>query len=124
MLSAGFWILTLAAIAGVALAGLHLRATAPEQRPPWLAGAAHGLAGAAGVAALLYALATRAPNPAQAANGTGQFGWIAGALLGAALLAGLAVPLLRARHTGAVIAVHGALAVAGYVILLAFISPG
>ena len=110
---------------GTLLALLHLRsAEAATARPPWLLGFAHGVIGAAGFAALAWALA--AP-PHGAARGIGAFGWDAIALLGAALLLGLAIPLLaraRRRSTDLAMVLHGSVAIIGYVILMAYVSLG
>ena len=88
------------------LALLHLRATLPAQRPHWVVGATHGIAGAAGLILLLVAL--RGP-PRGGATGSSSFGLEAAVLLAAALLAGLAIVVLvrqRARErtvTGAMV---------------------
>jgi hypothetical protein len=89
-----------------------------------MAGAAHGIAGAAGVVLLLMAL--RGP-PRGVATGSSSFGLEAAVLLGAALLAGLAIVVLarqRVREravTGAMV-VHALLAVTGYVLWVAYAS--
>ncbi len=132
MLSLSCWVLSATALAGTVLVMLHLRATSPVQRPHWMAGTAHGLLGAAGLALLLVAL--RGP-PRGAATGTSTFGVQAAILVGAALVAGIAIVVLSRRAaagpapeaakviTGAMI-VHSLLAITGYVLLLAYASLG
>jgi hypothetical protein len=85
-------------------------------------GAAHGVIGAVGLAALLWAL--RAPR--DATRGTATFGWDAAVLLGVALAGGIAILILaRLRHGRGLdlaLVLHGTVAVIGYVILAAFVS--
>ena len=122
MLSVSSWLLSAAVLAGVVLALLHLRATSPAQRPPWAVGMAHGLVGAAGLALLLLAL--RGP-PRGVLTGASSFGLQAAVLLGAALLAGIAIAVLArpwSRAASAAIVVHALLAVTGYVMLIAYTS--
>jgi hypothetical protein len=119
MLLAAFGLLSLAVLAGLGLIALHAR----PRRPHWAIGAAHGTVGATGLAVLVAAAATGAPHGAAA--GAGGFDWTASALLGLALLAGLAIPLTawRARGlTGLALALHASIAIIGYVILIAYVS--
>ena len=120
MLSLALVILSAAVLAGIVLALLHLRGAPPH----WTLGALHGVAGAAGLAALLLAL--RGP-PRGVLAGVGAFGAIAAVLAVAALAVGLAVAALARRAhggTGLVIAVHATLAITAYVLLLAYVSLG
>jgi bacteriorhodopsin len=124
MLSLSCWVLSATALAGVVLVLLHLRATSPGQRPHWMVGAAHGIAGATGVVLLLVAL--RGP-PRGVATGSSSFGVEAAVLLAAALLAGLLIVVLARQRapertvTGAMV-VHALLAVTGYVLWVAYAS--
>ena len=93
----------------------HLQAA----RPPLAAGIAHGLAGAAGLVALLFAL--RGP-PRGVAAGVGSFGTVSAVLFAVALLTGIILLLLRRR--GVVIAIHAGIAITGYVLLLAWNALG
>ncbi len=102
-------------VLGIALAALHLRAPGAP-RPPLLLRLAHGLAGAAGLAVLAAAGVTMDP-----------FGICAIVLLTAALVVGLGIALFargRRRGTGLALAVHGSIAIAGYVMLMAFVAAG
>jgi len=76
VLSAAFYLLTLAVAAGTILALWHLRGSAAP-RPPAAAGIAHGLVGAFGVA-LLWPAAFGPPRGV--ASGAGSFGPMAGAV--------------------------------------------
>ena len=119
MVSAAVWILTLAVIAGTVLALLHLRVTDGAGRPPLVAGIAHGIVGAAGLAALLLAL--QGP-PRGADTGVGSFGTMAAVLFAGALLTGVAILLLRRKAI--VMAIHAGIAITGYVLLLAWNALG
>jgi hypothetical protein len=101
------------------LALWHLRATESASRPPLIAGIAHGVVGAAGLAILLLAL--RGPARGVGA-GVGSFGTIAAVLFAAALLSGVGLLLLQRK--GIVIAIHAGIAISGYVLLLAWSSLG
>jgi hypothetical protein len=118
MLLTAFIVLGLAVLFGTALAVLHLR-TPSGATAPWQA--AHGLIGIGGLICL--ALALRGP-PRGLAQGTASFGTIAVVLIALAALAGgglLAARLRNRRPTGALIGVHAALAVSGFVILAAYL---
>jgi len=120
MLSVSFYVLCVTALLGVLLIGLHLRATGPAQLPPWQVGAAHGVLGAAGVAALLLALR----GPARGiATGSSSFGWQSAVLLVAGLVAGAAIPVLARRQERpppVALVAHGGLAITGFVLLWAY----
>ena len=121
-LTVSFGILLAAALLGGMLALRHMRD--PPIAPPWLLGASHGLAGATGLIALLFSL--RGP-PHGVAMGVGGFGRIAAVLLVLALLAGLAILVVRLRHRripGLLLGIHATLAVAGSVILAAYALIG
>ena len=123
MLLLSFIVLLIVSLVGTALAAPHLRAGNPGP-PRWPLGAAHGLLGIAGLAALLLAL--RGPQHG-VAMGVGGFGRIAAVLLTAALLAGLAVLTTRLRHRhvpGLLIGIHATLAVSGVVVLAAYTLVG
>jgi hypothetical protein len=93
--------------------------TEGASRPPLIAGIAHGVVGAAGLAILLLAL--RGPARGVGA-GVGSFGTIAAVLFAAALLSGVGLLLLYRK--GIVIAIHAGIAISGYVLLLAWSSLG
>ena len=115
-----FVLLMVAALLGTALAGLHLKGGLPR----WPFGVLHGLVGGVGLGALLLAL--HGP-PRGEAMGVGSFGRVAAVLLAAALLAGLAVPLLRLRRRrvpGVVIGAHAFVAISGVVVLAAYTLVG
>jgi len=89
-----------------------------------MVGAAHGIAGAAGVVLLLVAL--RGP-PRGVATGSSSFGQEAAVLLVMALLAGLAIVVLGRQQTSertvtGTMVVHALLAVTGYVLWVAYAS--
>lgn len=119
MLLLAFCLLLTAAILGVALAVLHLRGGFPPFR---IAGALHGVLGAAGLVALLPAL--RGP-PRGKAMGVAGFGTIAAVLFAVALLLGLALLAGRRRISPIpLIGMHATLAVGGIVILAAYMLMG
>ncbi len=100
---------------GLGLTAFRLRSS-DAPRPPLALRLAHALAGAAGLAVLAAAGVMADP-----------FGTYAIVLLTAALVAGLGIPLLarsRRRGVGLVLAVHGSIAIAGYVMLMAFVASG
>jgi hypothetical protein len=106
---------------GVILAMLHLRGA--SGRKPTLA-VLHGLVGATGFGLLLIAL--QGPRRGDA-MGVGSFGVTASVLFGAALAFGPFIPLSRRRSpltTGVTIATHACLAIAGFVLYLAWVSVG
>jgi hypothetical protein len=120
MLPLAFTIMSVAVLAGIVLALLHLRGSPSHSS----VGALHGGAGAAGLAALLLAL--RGP-PRGVLTGVASFGAIAAVLAAVALAAGLAVAAL-ARHShgavGLLLAAHATLAITAYVLLLSYVSLG
>ncbi len=126
MLLWSFVLLLITTVLGTALAGLHLRGG--NTKPPrWPFGALHGLLGIVGLGALLIALRGLL---AARLLGVGGFGSIAAVLLAAALLAGLAVLIVRWRYRrvpGLVIGIHATIAVSGVDILSAssilFVEP-
>jgi hypothetical protein len=118
VLSVAVTLLTLAVAAGTGLALWYLR---PDARPPVAVGALHGGIGALGVVALLLAL--RGP-PRGVAAGVGSFGVTAAVLFVAAVLTGLAILVRRRRLPVVTMAIHGGIAITGYVLLLAWNSLG
>jgi len=115
-------LLGIAMLFGFLLAALHLRGS--DKAPPFLARLAHGVLGAAGLAALLLTM----NQPAQGQNkGVGTFRLDAAVLLGAALLLGLGILLtfrIAPKSAGAVIALHATIAMFGLAILAAYASLG
>lgn len=102
---------------GATLALLYLRGT----RWP-VAGILHGLLGAAGLCLLVIAL--QGPRRGDA-MGVGSFGIAAAVLFGIALACGpFILPLLKRSPpiAGIVIAAHATLAIAGFVMFLAWVS--
>jgi hypothetical protein len=133
MLIAAFVILGFAVLLGSALAVLHLRAQSgdaassaikswPVPWPvPWPVGALHGFLGIGGLVCLMLAL--RGP-PRGIDQGAASFGAIAATLIALAALAGggiLATHLRKKWRAGALIGLHAALAVSGFVILAAYL---
>lgn len=111
--------MTLAVAAGTLLALWHLRATDAASRPPLVAGIAHGVVGAIGLAILLLALR----GPARGVNaGVGSFGTMSAVLFAGGLLTGIVVLLLRRKTV--MMAIHAGIAITGYVLLLAWNSLG
>lgn len=120
MLLAAMLVLGLAVLFGLWLAGLYLLEEKPPQGLGWRQWA-HATAGAAGVAVTLLAL--RAPD--RAGHATGGFGWTGFWLLAGALAGGLLILTQHLRGRGApglLVAMHGSIAVAGYIILAAYYS--
>ena len=115
MVAVAVWVLSIAVIAGTVLALLHLRATDSASRPPLAAGIAHGVVGAAGMIVLL--LAMRGP-PRGVEAGAGYFGAVSAWLFAGALATGIGI--LSIRQKALLIAIHGSIAVTGYVLLLAW----
>jgi hypothetical protein len=116
--------LSLAIGLGVVLALWHLRASEGKSRPPWAIGVVHGILGAAGLAALILVL--QGPRRGDA-MGVGGFGVTAAVLFVLALPAGLGIRLLARRLprvAASLIVLHAAVAVTGYVLLLAWSSMG
>src|ERR1700733_13691706 len=126
MLIAAFMIVGSAVLLGSALAILHLRAQhgAVSRPVPWPLGRLQGLLGIGGLLCLVPALRGL---PRGIAQGTASFGAIAATLFALAALAGgaiLATHLRRRRRAGALIGVHAAFAVSGFVILAAYLLVG
>lgn len=113
-------LLTIAVIVGTVLALWHMRAIKPEQRPPLVVGIAHGAVGMAGFIALMFAL--RGP-PRGVAAGAATFGPASAVLFAFALLAGVAILLLR-RRAPITIAVHAGLAICAYALFFTWNSLG
>jgi hypothetical protein len=107
---AGLILLGLAVLAGVALAAAHM--TDRPELPRWTrrAGYVHGALGAAGLIAVLPALAGPGRGVARGAGGFGRLG----ALL-LALALGLGVLIL-------LLALHGMAAIAGFLLLAAYFA--
>ncbi len=128
MLKIALVLVMAALLLGLLLAALHARASASGRRPAWWLGVCHGLVGAAGTAALAYALTYSLTGSERGIRtGVGGFGWIAIALLCAALAVGLGVRSLARRQPDLgelVIILHGTLAVFGAMILAAYVSLG
>ena len=113
------WAFALAVALGCWLAAEAMRA--PPRRIP-LAAAAHGAAGAVGLAWLWVALDG---PPRGTASGAAGFGAIAGWLCAAALLSGGAVGWLghrRGRAPGALLAAHAGAAISAACLLAAWLS--
>nr|WP_294551514.1 hypothetical protein [uncultured Rhodopila sp.] len=111
-------LLTIAVAVGTGLALWHLRGVSA---PPAMVGLLHGVIGAIGFGVLLLVL--RGPARGVAA-GAGSFGGLSALLFGAALVTGIAVLLRRQRVPAVLIAIHSGCAITGYVLLLAWNSPG
>jgi hypothetical protein len=132
MLIAALIVLGLTVLLGSTLAVLHLRAQAVASAAssasswpvPWPVGTLHGFLGIGGLVCLLLAL--RGP-PRGLAQGTASFGAIAATLFALAALAGagiLAMHLRKRPRAGALIGLHAALAMSGFVILAAYLLAG
>ena len=121
MLTVPLSLLCAAALLGLGLATLHL-AGSPLVRRVALLAYGHGLLGAAGLLALLPALAG---PPRGVALGAGQFGIAGAVLLGLALLLAtvlLAARLRRRALPSLVIGLHATLAIGGVIVLAAWAS--
>ncbi len=120
MLNAAFYLLALAVGLGALLAVLHFM-KASTGLPPWPLAALHTLTALGGFGLLLIAL----QGPAHGAGqGTASFGIIAVALFVIAALfgGGLLAGRLRRRPPGTtLIGIHATLAVADFVILMAYV---
>ena len=119
LISLAVWTLTSAVAAGTILALWHLRAAEGVARPPPAAGIAHGILGTAGLIALGFAL--RGPARGVGA-GVGSFGSMAAWLFVGAIVTGIAMLLWRRKPVA--MAVHAGIAIAGYVLLLAWNALG
>ena len=122
MLYAAVVALCIAVPLGMWLVSLHL---VREEPPAGLSRVAvvHGSVGAACVALLWIAL--RGPGRHGVGHGAGGFGWIAFAMLAAALLGGLTILgfYWRGKAVPAVlVATHASLGIAGAVMLAAYFS--
>ncbi len=122
MLRLSLILLGIAMLFGFWLATLHLREG--DKAPPLAVRAAHGVLGAAGLAALLLTMG----QPARGVNaGVGTFRLDAAVLLGAALALGLGILAMfrvAPKSAGAVIALHATIAMFGIAILAAYASFG
>jgi hypothetical protein len=118
MLGASVIILLCALALGATAAVLSLRRRGAPS--PVAVALAHAVLALGGYALLLWAL----DGPARGAqNGTGSFGAIAAGLFAIAVLLGLALlhRRIKARRLpGALVGIHASIAVAGFVILLAY----
>jgi hypothetical protein len=120
LISTAVWLLTLAVAAGSVIAIWHLRVNeSGGWRPPLAAGIAHGIIGTIGLGALLLTL--RGP-PRGVANGVGSFGNIAALAFAGALISGIGLLLLRRQPL--VMAIHAAIAITGYMVVLAWAALG
>lgn len=120
MLNAAFSCLAVAVVLGALLAVLHF-AKAGTGLPPWPLAVLHALLALGGFGLLLIAL--QGP-PRGAGQGMASFGLIAAALfvLAALVGGGLLAGRLRQRPPGTtLIGIHATIAVAGFVILMAYV---
>lgn len=121
-MSLAFWVVLAAVMMG---AGLGLRFLNPAwPRLAWIA-AIHGLVGTCGLALLLLAL--RTPDAKADASGIGAFSRYAAVLIACAWIAGLGLafwPFRNPRSLGLLIAIHGTIAVSGFVLFMAYRSLG
>jgi hypothetical protein len=118
MLSLALALLSLAVLIGVAIG---IRFLGDRRLPSRAIGAVHGLLGAAGLTALILALASGVGTGDR--YGTASFGPAAAILAALAALAGAAIALLgrrTARSIDLLIGVHAGIAVTAYVLLLAY----
>ncbi len=118
MLRVSLGLFGIAMLFGFVLAALNLRPS--EKAPPLLVRVAHGVLGAAGLAALLL-------TPGAPATGSDTFRMDAMVLLGAALLLGLGIVVtfrIAPKSAGAVMALHATIAMFGLAILAAYASLG
>ncbi|MGH7075692.1 MAG: hypothetical protein ACREFD_16065 [Stellaceae bacterium] len=123
MIDIAFGIVAAAALIGAILAVLYARG--PEaKRVPWPVPAGHGVIGAVGLAVLASAL-RHGIGLGAARMGVSGFGITAAVLIGVALLLGLviaATSLRGKRPGGAVVAIHAAVAIAGFTLLLTIVA--
>ena len=118
MLSLALALLSLAVLIGVAIGIGFL---VDRRLPSRAIGAVHGLLGASGLCALIFALVSGVGTGDR--YGTASFGPAAAILVALAGLAGVGIALLgrrTARSIGLLIGVHASLAVTAYVLLLAY----
>ena len=118
MLSLALALLSLAVLIG---AVIGIRFLGDSRLPSRAIGAVHGLLGASGLCALIFALVSGIGTGDR--YGTASFGPAAAMLAALAVLAGAGIALLRrrtARSIGLLLVVHASLAVTAYVLLLAY----
>ena len=118
MLSLALALLSLTVLIGVAIG---IRFLGDRRLPSRAIGAVHGLLGASGLCALIFALVSGVGTGDR--YGTASFGPAAAMLAALAVLAGAGMALLRrrtARSIGLLLVVHASLAVTAYVLLLAY----
>lgn len=125
MLTAAFGVFCAVVLLGLGLVAL-------QSRPQGLGGAwplalVHGGLGAAGLAALAWALwGARVAGGNAATSGAGSFGLDAVVLLGLALAIGVSLPLWFRRWGGSagggVIVLHATIGFTGFVLLAAFVG--
>jgi hypothetical protein len=118
MLSLALALLSVAVLIGVAIV---VRFLGDGRLPSCAIGAVHGLLGASGLSALILALVSGSGTGDR--YGTASFGAAAAILAALAALAGAGIGLLArraARGIGFLIGAHASLAVAAYVLLLAY----
>jgi len=122
VLPLAFCLLLVAALLGIALTAMHVRAGTAAP-PQWSLGGAHGALALAGYLVLLLSLSG---PPRGEALGTASFGRIAAILLAIALLLGLIILVLRLGRwrVTALIGVHATMAISGIVILAAYTFVG
>jgi hypothetical protein len=119
MLSLALALLSLAVLIGVAIS---IRFLCDRRLPSCAIGAVHGLLGASGLCALIFALVGGVGVGDR--YGTASFGPAAAILVALAALAGAGIALVgrrTARTIGWLIGVHASLAVTAYVLLLAYV---
>jgi hypothetical protein len=124
MLMASASLLGVVVLAGIGLAGLALLRDPTAAGSGW-PGALHGLGGGGGALLLVVALTRTSPTPHAVRMGAAAFGTISASLICAALAIGLVILFrqLRQRATAlTLIAAHGVMAIAGYTLLVTYIS--
>jgi hypothetical protein len=123
MLIVAFTFLGITVLVGLYLAVLHLLNNGAVS-PSWKLAALHGILVFCGFVCLVLALR----GPSRGLNtGTTSFGLIAGILIILAILAGGAILVMKLclrRISGVLIGAHATLAIAGLVILSAYILFG
>jgi hypothetical protein len=120
MLSAAFVVLAAAVVLGTTLAIILLRdRSAPAA--PWPLRTLHGILGIGGLSCLVLSL--RGP-PRGVDQGVASFGAISAVLIALAALAGVGIlfmHVVKKRRAGSLIGLHATLAVAGFVVLAAYL---
>ena len=125
MLILAIAILGVAVVAGGWLGAQVLMLELPPPVGVHWRGLAHGATGLLGLAVLVAALRAGAPTLHAVRMGAGGFGRMAGALVAGAALAGLvmlAAQLRRRPLPLALIATHGLLGIAGYTLLVTYLT--